>query len=164
MADTSFDIIIIGSGPGGYVTAIRAAQLGLKTAIVEKAYLGGICLNWGCIPTKALLRSAEMKDFAARARARKLKPEEYQGGTTAVSNLGMYGIKDFTAVINPPHATILAVGTSEERPVVRAGKIEIAHIMSVTLSCDHRAVDGALGAELIGAFKLLIENPVMMVV
>jgi pyruvate dehydrogenase E2 component (dihydrolipoamide acetyltransferase) len=108
--------------------------------------------------------SGEMKDFAARARARKLKPEEYQGGTTAVSNLGMYGIKDFTAVINPPHATILAVGTSEERAVVRAGKIEVAHIMSVTLSCDHRAVDGALGAELIGAFKLLIENPVMMMV
>ena len=108
--------------------------------------------------------SGEMKDFAARARARKLKPEEYQGGTTAVSNLGMYGISHFTAVINPPHATILAVGTSEERPVVRAGKIEIAHMMSVTLSCDHRAIDGALGAELIGAFKMLIENPVMMVV
>ena len=108
--------------------------------------------------------SAEMKDFAARARARKLKPEEYQGGTTAVSNLGMYGIKDFTAVINPPHATILAVGTSEERAVVQSGKIEAAHIMSVTLSCDHRAVDGALGAELIGAFKMLIENPVMMMV
>jgi pyruvate dehydrogenase E2 component (dihydrolipoamide acetyltransferase) len=108
--------------------------------------------------------SAEMKDFAARARARKLKPEEYQGGTTAVSNLGMYGIKDFTAVINPPHATILAVGAGEERPIVKNGKIEIAQIMSVTMSCDHRAVDGALGAELIGAFKLLIENPVMMVV
>jgi pyruvate dehydrogenase E2 component (dihydrolipoamide acetyltransferase) len=108
--------------------------------------------------------SAEMKDFAARARARKLKPEEYQGGTTAISNLGMYGIKDFTAVINPPHATILAVGTSEERAVVRSGRIEAAHIMSVTLSCDHRAVDGALGAELIGAFKMLIENPVMMMV
>ncbi len=108
--------------------------------------------------------SGEMKDFATRARARKLKPEEYQGGTTAVSNLGMYGIKDFTAVINPPHATILAVGTSEERAVVRNGKIEAAHIMSVTLSCDHRAVDGALGAELIGAFKMLIENPVMMMV
>jgi pyruvate dehydrogenase E2 component (dihydrolipoamide acetyltransferase) len=108
--------------------------------------------------------SGEMKDFAARARARKLKPEEYLGGTTAISNLGMYGIKDFTAVINPPHATILAVGTSEERPVVRSGRIEIAHIMSVTLSCDHRAVDGALGAELIGAFRMLIENPVMMMV
>jgi pyruvate dehydrogenase E2 component (dihydrolipoamide acetyltransferase) len=108
--------------------------------------------------------SNEMKDLASRARSRKLKPEEYQGGTTAVSNLGMYGIKDFTAVINPPHATILAVGTTEERAVVRNGRIEVAHIMSVTLSCDHRAVDGALGAELIGAFKMLIENPVMMMV
>ena len=108
--------------------------------------------------------SNEMKDFAARARARKLKPEEYQGGTTAVSNLGMYGIKHFTAVINPPHATILAVGTSEERAIVKNGKIEAAQMMSVTLSCDHRAIDGALGAELIGAFKMLIENPVMMVV
>jgi len=108
--------------------------------------------------------SNEMKDLAARARGRKLKPHEYQGGTTAVSNLGMYGIKDFTAVINPPHATILAVGAGEERAIVRDGKIEAAHIMSVTMSCDHRAVDGALGAELIGAFKALIENPVMMVV
>ena len=115
--------------------------------------------------TKALAAiSSQMKDFAARARARKLKPDEYQGGTTAISNLGMYGIRDFTAVINPPHATILAVGTSEERAVVRQGKIEAAQIMSVTLSCDHRAIDGALGAELIGAFKMLIENPVMMMV
>jgi pyruvate dehydrogenase E2 component (dihydrolipoamide acetyltransferase) len=126
---------------------------GLITPIIRKA------------ETKTLSAiSSEMKDFAARARARKLKPEEYQGGTTAVSNLGMYGINHFTAVINPPHATILAVGTSEERPVVRSGEIEIAHIMSVTLSCDHRAIDGALGAELIGAFRQLIENPVMMMV
>ena len=126
---------------------------GLITPIIRKA------------ETKTLSAiSNEMKDFAARARARKLKPEEYQGGTTAVSNLGMYGINHFTAVINPPHATILAVGTSEERPVVRSGKIEIAHMMSVTLSCDHRAIDGSLGAELIGAFKTLIENPVMMMV
>src|SRR5437762_792105 len=126
---------------------------GLITPIIRKA------------ETKSLSAiSGEMKDFAARARARKLKPEEYQGGTTAVSNLGMYGINHFTAVINPPHATILAVGTSEERPVVRAGKIEIAQMMSVTLSCHHRAIDGALGAELIGAFKQLIENPVMMMV
>jgi pyruvate dehydrogenase E2 component (dihydrolipoamide acetyltransferase) len=108
--------------------------------------------------------SNEMKELAARARARKLKPHEYQGGTTSVSNLGMYGIKDFTAVINPPQSTILAVGTGEERAVVRGGKIEAAHIMSVTMSCDHRAVDGALGAVLIGAFKALIENPVMMLV
>src|SRR5580658_277640 len=108
--------------------------------------------------------SNEMKELAGRARARKLKPHEYQGGTTSVSNLGMYGIKDFTAVINPPQSTILAVGTGEERAVVRNGKIEAAHIMSVTMSCDHRAVDGALGAVLIGAFKALIENPVMMLV
>ncbi|WP_029585972.1 pyruvate dehydrogenase complex dihydrolipoamide acetyltransferase [Bradyrhizobium sp. URHD0069] len=126
---------------------------GLITPIIRKA------------ETKSLSAiSGEMKDFAARARARKLKPEEYQGGTTAVSNLGMYGINHFTAVINPPHATILAVGASEERAVVRNGKIEAAHMMSVTLSCDHRAVDGALGAELIGAFKMLIEDPVMMMV
>jgi pyruvate dehydrogenase E2 component (dihydrolipoyllysine-residue acetyltransferase) len=126
---------------------------GLITPIIRKA------------ETKTLSAiSNEMKDFAARARARKLKPEEYQGGTTAVSNLGMYGINHFTAVINPPHATILAVGTSEERPIVRGGKIEIAQMMSVTLSCDHRAIDGALGAELIGAFRTLIENPVMMMV
>jgi len=115
--------------------------------------------------TKSLsVISNDMRELASRARARKLKPQEYQGGTTAVSNLGMYGIKDFTAVINPPHATILAVGAGEERAVVRNGKIEAAHRMSVTMSCDHRAVDGALGAELIGAFKSLIENPVMMLV
>jgi len=108
--------------------------------------------------------SNEMRDLAARARSRKLKPQEYQGGTSSVSNLGMYGIKDFTAVINPPQSTILAVGAGEERAVVRNGKIEAATIMSVTLSCDHRSVDGALGAELIRAFKMLIESPVMMVV
>jgi pyruvate dehydrogenase E2 component (dihydrolipoamide acetyltransferase) len=108
--------------------------------------------------------SAEMKDFAARARARKLKPDEYQGGTTAVSNLGMFGIKEFTAVINPPHATILAVGVGEERAIVKNGKVEAAEMMTVTLSCDHRAVDGALGAQLISAFKMLVENPIMMVV
>ena len=102
--------------------------------------------------------------LAARARAHKLKPHEYQGGTSSVSNLGMYGIKDFTAVINPPQSTILAVGTAEERAVVRNGQLAVATIMSVTLSCDHRAVDGALGAELMAAFKKLIENPVMMVV
>jgi pyruvate dehydrogenase E2 component (dihydrolipoamide acetyltransferase) len=126
---------------------------GLITPIVRQA------------ETKSLSTiSNELKDMVARARARKLKPQEYQGGTTAVSNLGMYGIKDFTAVINPPHATILAAGAAEERAIVRKGEIVAATVMSVTLSCDHRAVDGALGAELIGAFKTLIENPVMMVV
>ncbi|MHA6684611.1 pyruvate dehydrogenase complex dihydrolipoamide acetyltransferase [Mesorhizobium sp. A556] len=108
--------------------------------------------------------SNEMKDLAARARTRKLKPEEYQGGTTAVSNLGMFGIKDFAAVINPPHATILAVGAGEARPVVKDGEIKVATVMSVTLSTDHRAVDGALGAELLVAFKRLIESPMSMLV
>jgi pyruvate dehydrogenase E2 component (dihydrolipoamide acetyltransferase) len=108
--------------------------------------------------------SSEMKDYAARARTRHLKPHEYQGGSTAISNLGMYGIKDFAAVINPPHATILAVGVGEERAVVRNGALAVANIMTVTLSTDHRAVDGALGAEMLGTFKKLIENPVMMVV
>jgi pyruvate dehydrogenase E2 component (dihydrolipoamide acetyltransferase) len=108
--------------------------------------------------------SNEMKDYAARARTKKLKPEEYQGGTSAVSNLGMYGIKDFAAVINPPHATILAVGAAEERAIVNSGRIEPAWIMSATLSTDHRAVDGVLGAQLLGAFKALIENPAMMLV
>ena len=108
--------------------------------------------------------SNEMKDLAARARTRKLKPEEYQGGTTAVSNLGMFGIKDFAAVINPPHATILAIGAGEERAVVKKGEIKVANVMSVTLSTDHRAVDGALGAELLQAFKRHIENPLGMLV
>jgi pyruvate dehydrogenase E2 component (dihydrolipoamide acetyltransferase) len=105
-----------------------------------------------------------MKDFAARAKSKKLKPDEYQGGTTAVSNLGMFGIKDFTAVINPPHATILAVGGGEQRPVVKNGALAIATVMSITLSCDHRAVDGALGAQLISEIKTIIENPMSMLV
>lgn len=108
--------------------------------------------------------SNEMKDLASRARSRKLKPEEYQGGTTAVSNLGMFGIKDFAAVINPPHATILAVGAGEQRAVVKGGEVKVATVMSVTLSTDHRAVDGALGAELLVAFKKLIEHPMGMLV
>ncbi len=126
---------------------------GLITPIVRKA------------ETKTLsVISGEMKDFAARAKIRKLKPEEYQGGSTAVSNLGMFGVKDFSAVINPPHATILAVGAGEPRPVVKNGALAIATVMTVTLSTDHRAVDGALGAELLAAFKALIEKPLGMLV
>jgi pyruvate dehydrogenase E2 component (dihydrolipoamide acetyltransferase) len=106
--------------------------------------------------------ATEMKDLIARARSRKLAPHEYQGGTTAVSNLGMYDIKDFAAVINPPHASILAVGAGMEKPVVKKGEVRIATVMSVTLSADHRAIDGALGAELLGAFKALIEKPAGM--
>ncbi|KQZ13674.1 branched-chain alpha-keto acid dehydrogenase subunit E2 [Mesorhizobium sp. Root554] len=108
--------------------------------------------------------SNEMKDLANRAKNRKLKPEEYQGGTTSVSNLGMFGIKDFAAVINPPQATILAVGAGEQRAVVKDGEVKVATVMSVTLSTDHRAVDGALGAELLVAFKRYIENPMGMLV
>jgi pyruvate dehydrogenase E2 component (dihydrolipoamide acetyltransferase) len=103
-----------------------------------------------------------MRDLAARARTRKLKPAEYLGGTTALSNLGMYGIREFSAVINPPHATILAVGAGEERAVARKGKIEAATVMTATLSADHRAVDGALGAELLTAFKHFVEKPISM--
>ena len=136
------DVGVAVSIPGGLITPIvRAAETKSLSAI-----------------------SNEMKDFAARAKARKLKPEEYQGGTTAVSNLGMFGVKDFAAIVNPPHATILAVGAGEKRAVVKGDQIVVATVMSVTLSTDHRAVDGALGAELMQAFKQLIENPMGMLV
>jgi pyruvate dehydrogenase E2 component (dihydrolipoamide acetyltransferase) len=115
--------------------------------------------------TKSLsVISSEMKDFSARARARKLRPEEYQGGSTAVSNLGMFGIKSFSAIINPPQATILAVGAAEQRVIVKDGAPVAATLMSVTLSCDHRAVDGVVGANLLAAFKDLIEQPAGMLV
>lgn len=113
--------------------------------------------------TKSLRQiSDEVKDLATRARNKKLAPHEYQGGSTAVSNLGMYGITSFSAVINPPHGTILAVGIGEERVYTDKGEIKTGQFMTVTLSCDHRSVDGALGAELLAAFKKLIETPVMM--
>ena len=108
--------------------------------------------------------SGEMKELAARARARKLKPQEYEGGASAVSNLGMYGVREFAAVINPPQSSILAVGAGEERAVVKDGKFAVASVMTVTLSADHRAVDGAVGAELLAAFKGYIENPALMLV
>ena len=113
--------------------------------------------------TKSLsVISSEMKDFSARARARKLMPEEYQGGSTSVSNLGMFGIKSFSAIINPPQATVLAIGAAEHRVIVKEGTPAVATLMSVTLSCDHRAVDGVLGANLLAAFKDLIEKPAGM--
>jgi pyruvate dehydrogenase E2 component (dihydrolipoamide acetyltransferase) len=106
--------------------------------------------------------SEEVKDLAGRARNKKLTPADYQGGTTSVSNLGMYGIKEFGAVINPPHGTIIAIGAGEERVYAEKGQVKVGNFMTVTLSCDHRSVDGALGAELLAAFKVLIETPVMM--
>ena len=109
--------------------------------------------------------SAEMRDLSERARTKKLKPEEYQGGASAISNLGMYGVREFSAIINPPHATILAVGAVQRRPVeAEDGAVKFVSQMTVTLSCDHRVVDGALGAELLAAFKGLIERPVTMLV
>ena len=126
---------------------------GLITPIIRKAELKSISAI-----------SMEMKDMSGRAKARKLKPEEYQGGTTAVSNLGMFGVKDFAAIVNPPHASILAVGAGEPRAIVKDGALAIATMMTVTVSTDHRAVDGALAAELMSAFKQLIENPMSMLV
>ena len=137
---THADIGVAVSIPGGLITPIvRAAETKTLSTI-----------------------SAEMKDYAARARAKKLKPEEYQGGTSAVSNLGMFGVKSFQAIVNPPHASILAVGAGEKRVIVKAGAPAVATVMTVSLSTDHRAVDGALGAELISAFKALIETPMGM--
>ena len=104
----------------------------------------------------------EMRELAGRAREGKLMPEEYQGGTFSISNLGMFGIREFAAVINPPQSAILAVGRSEERPVVKDGALAIATIMTVTLSVDHRAVDGALGAQYLNVFQGLIEDPLTM--
>jgi pyruvate dehydrogenase E2 component (dihydrolipoamide acetyltransferase) len=130
-----------------------AIEGGLFTPIIRKA------------ETKTLPQiSEEMKDLAGRARKRRLAPHEYQGGTTAVSNLGMYGVREFSAVINPPHATILAVGAGEKRAAVEGDKVVVKTMMTVTLSCDHRAVDGALGAELLRAFKTYIEDPALMLV
>jgi pyruvate dehydrogenase E2 component (dihydrolipoamide acetyltransferase) len=126
---------------------------GLITPIVRKA------------ETKGLAQiSIEMKDYAARAKSRKLNPSEYTGGSTSVSNMGMMGVKNFQAIVNPPQATILAVGAGERRPVVRGNEIVIEQLMSVTLSTDHRAVDGALGAEFLGAIKMYLEEPGLMLV
>ncbi|MEM8749302.1 MAG: pyruvate dehydrogenase complex dihydrolipoamide acetyltransferase [Pseudomonadota bacterium] len=109
--------------------------------------------------------SAEVKDMAKRARDRKLKPDEYQGGCTAVSNLGMFGVKEFTSIINPPHASIVSIGAGEKRPVVdNNGALAVGTVMAATFAFDHRCIDGALGAELAAAFKGLIENPMSMLV
>ncbi|WP_421694987.1 pyruvate dehydrogenase complex dihydrolipoamide acetyltransferase [Aestuariivirga sp.] len=115
--------------------------------------------------TKGLAQiSNEMKDYAARARSRKLKPEEYTGGSASVSNMGMLNVKSFAAIVNPPQASILAIGSAERRPVVRGSEIKIEQQMTITLSTDHRCIDGALGAEFIGAIKAYLEEPGLMLV
>jgi pyruvate dehydrogenase E2 component (dihydrolipoamide acetyltransferase) len=108
--------------------------------------------------------SSEMRDLAERARAKRLKPNEYQGGASAISNLGMYGVREFAAIINPPQATILAVGAGERRPVETDDGFRFVDKMTVTLSCDHRVVDGALGAEALAAFRHFIEHPVGLMI
>jgi pyruvate dehydrogenase E2 component (dihydrolipoamide acetyltransferase) len=114
---------------------------------------------------KGLARIAqESKDLAERARTRKLKPEEFQGGTFSISNLGMFGVKSFASIINEPHGAILSVGAGEKRAVVRGDELAIATVMSVTLTCDHRVVDGAIGARWLAAFKAMIEDPIAMIV
>jgi len=128
-----------------------AIENGLITPIVKAAETKGLADI-----------SNEMKDLGARAKSGKLKLDEFQGGTFSISNLGMFGIKNFSAVINPPHGCILAVGAGEQRPVVKDGAIGIATVMSVTLSVDHRVVDGATGAQFLQAFKALIESPLTM--
>ena len=136
------DIAMAVAVPGGLITPIiRAAE------------------------TKGLAQIAvEAKDLAERARTKKLKPEEFQGGTFSVSNLGMFGIKSFASIINEPQGAILSVGVGEKRPVVRGNEIAIATVMSVTLTCDHRVVDGATGARWLAAFKPLLEDPITMIV
>jgi pyruvate dehydrogenase E2 component (dihydrolipoamide acetyltransferase) len=115
--------------------------------------------------TKGLAQiSAEVKDLAARAKSKKLKPEEFQGGTFSVSNLGMFGIKAFASIINEPQGAIMSVGAGEQRPVVKNGELAVATVMTVTLTCDHRVVDGAIGAKFLAAFKPLIEEPLTLIV
>ena len=128
-----------------------AIEDGLITPVIRGANLKGF-----------LEISAEIKDLAAKAKAKKLQPEEYTGATFSISNLGMFGIKEFTAIINPPEAGILAVGSAAATPVVRDGEIVVRSIMNVTMSCDHRVIDGATGARFLQTFKQMLENPGMM--
>lgn len=134
------------------ISVAVATPTGLITPIIKKAETKGLATI-----------SNEMKDLALRARDGKLKPEEFQGGTFSISNLGMFGVKEFAAIINPPQACILAVGAGEQRPVVRKGALAIANVMTVTLSVDHRVVDGAVGAEFLAEFKKIIEDPMKLV-
>ena len=133
------------------ISVAVATPTGLITPIIKHADQKGLAQI-----------SAEMKDLAGRAKEGKLKPEEFQGGTFSISNLGMFGVKDFAAIINPPQGCILAVGAGEQRPVVVDGALAVATVMSCTLSVDHRVVDGAVGAEYLAALKGLIEDPLTM--
>jgi pyruvate dehydrogenase E2 component (dihydrolipoamide acetyltransferase) len=135
------------------VAVAVAIEGGLITPIIRKAEAKGLAAI-----------SAEMKDLAQRARDRKLMPEEFQGGTFSISNLGMFGITSFASILNEPQGMIMSVGAGEQRPVVKDGALAIATVMTVTLTCDHRVVDGAIGAEFISLFRRYVEDPEMMLV
>ena len=140
----------------------KHSDIGVAVAL-EGGLIAPIIRNAEAKSLSAL--SAEMKDLVARARDKKLKPAEYQGGSSAISNLGMYGVREFAAIINPPQATILAVGASRRQAIERPdGGVAFASMLTATLSCDHRVVDGALGAQLLAAIKALLETPVTMLV
>jgi pyruvate dehydrogenase E2 component (dihydrolipoamide acetyltransferase) len=147
---------------GDRILRFRSSDIGIAVAL-EGGLITPVLRN---VEMKSLTAiSAEMRDLAERARHKKLKPNEYQGGASAISNLGMYGVREFSAIINPPHATILAVGATRRAPIeADDGSVKFISQMTVTLSCDHRVVDGALGAELLAAFKDFIEKPVTALV
>ena len=170
MADTNFDIIVVGGGPGGYVCAIRCAQLGLKTAVVERDRMGGICLNWGCIPTKALLRSSEiwhlmhrLGEFGFSADNFKFDAAKIVARSRAVSKQ----LSDGVSFLMKKHKITVIQGEAKlagkgKLSVTKDGKIEIATMMTVTMSCDHRVVDGATGAKFLQTLKQFIEEPASM--
>jgi len=147
---------------GDCILRFRHSDIGVAVAL-ESGLITPVIRHAETKPLSAI--SAEMKDLVARARARKLKPAEYQGGAAAISNLGMHGVREFSAIINPPHATILAIGAARRQAIeTAAGGVAFASMLSLTLSCDHRVVDGALGAELLATIKRLLESPVTMLV
>jgi pyruvate dehydrogenase E2 component (dihydrolipoamide acetyltransferase) len=147
---------------GDRILRFRNSDIGVAVAL-DGGLITPVIRN---AETKSLTAiSAEMRELAGRARQKKLRPNEYQGGASAISNLGMYGVREFSAIINPPHSTILAVGSTRRAPVEgKDGSVKFIDQMTVTLSCDHRVVDGALGAELLAAFKKFVEAPVTALV
>ncbi|MGH6676368.1 MAG: 2-oxo acid dehydrogenase subunit E2, partial [Xanthobacteraceae bacterium] len=147
---------------GDRILRFRQADIGVAIAL-DDGLVAPVLRNADAKSLSAI--SAEIKDLATRAREKKLAPADYQGGSAALSNLGMYGVREFSAIINPPHATILAVGAARRQAVETAGGgVAFASMLSVTLSCDHRVIDGALGAQLLAAFKMFVEAPLGMLI
>jgi pyruvate dehydrogenase E2 component (dihydrolipoamide acetyltransferase) len=150
-ANASFTDKGIARHKGAHVSMAVAIEGGLITPVIRDAHLKGLAHI-----------AAETKDLAKRARERKLKPQEYMGGTFSISNLGMFGIRAFASILNPPEGMILSVGEGAQRPVVRNGQLAVATVMTVTLTCDHRVVDGAIGARWLQSFRQFVETPEAM--